>query len=58
MAVLAVSACSKLMSFRAEHLEGDSILELIQKHLQLAHTDDKVWQAELILYIPAQRPKF
>ena len=39
------------------HLEGHSILKFIQEHLQLAHADDKVWQAELILYIPAKRPK-
>lgn len=38
-------------------LEGHSVLELIQKHLQLAHTDDEVWQAELVLHIPTQRPK-
>lgn len=38
-------------------LEGHIILELIQKHLQLAHADHKVRQAKLVLHIPPQRPK-
>ena len=39
------------------YLEGHSILKLIQEHLELAHTDDKVGQTELVLYIPAKRTK-
>ncbi len=39
------------------YLERYSFLELIQEHLQLPDTDDKVRQAELVLHIPAQRPK-
>lgn len=39
------------------NLEGHSVLELIEEHLQLAHADDKVWQAELVLHVPAQGAK-
>ena len=38
-------------------LQGHSILELVQEHLQLTHADHKVRQTELVLYIPAKRTK-
>ena len=60
MRLAAVMCSSKTASAQyvvSCHLERHSVLELVQEHLELPNTDDKVRKAELILHIPPERPK-